>query len=89
MTFGLYRTWLYQIMTIAEMVIFKILYLYKYSNIAVMNEYFLTNFIILFNLVLIFYLTMIRICLGEHIRTRLYFRSYGRPHEVYKKVQIP
>ena len=49
MTFGLYRTWLYQIMIIAEMVIFKILYLYKYSNIAVMNEYFLTNFVTLFN----------------------------------------
>ena len=76
-------------MTIAEMVIFKILYLYKYSYIAIMNEYFLTNFIISFNLVVISYLTMIRICLKEESRTRNYFRYYGKPYEVYKKVYFP
>ena len=87
--FGMNRTSMYLILTVAEMVIFKILYLYKYSRIAVMNEYFLTHFTILFNLVIIFGFTIIRISLEENMRTRLYFFLFGKPYEVYKKVNFP
>ena len=80
---------MYFTLTVAEMVIFKTLYLYKFSSIAVLNEYFLTNFTILFNLVIIFVFTMIRICLNENLRTRIYFQLFGRAFEVYKKVKVP
>ena len=80
---------MYFLLTVAEMVIFKILYLYKYSSIAVMNEYFLTKFTILFNFVIIFGFTIIRICLEEYMRSRVYFRFFGKPYEVYKKVNVP
>ena len=80
---------MYFTLTVAEMVIFKIIYLYKYSSIAVLNEYFLTNFTILFNLLIIFVSTIIRICLNENVRSRLYFRLFGKAFEVYKKVEFP
>ena len=72
-----------------EMVMFKIVYIFKYSRIAAMNEYFLTRFITSFNFVVIFGFTIIRIVLKEHTGTRLYFYHFAKPYEVYKKVEIP
>ena len=87
--FGFVRTWQYIMLTLSEMVLFKILYLYKYSKIAVMDEYFLTNFVTFFNSITIFCFTVIRIQLGEHKKTRLYFQNFAEPFEIYRKVDFP
>ena len=77
------------LLTLAEMVIFKILYIYKFFVIAAMDEYFLTNFITLFNIMINFGFTIIRYSLGEHRRTRVYFYNFATPYEVYKRVIWP
>ena len=87
--FGLYRIVTHIALTMAEMVIFKILYLYKFSVIAAMDEYFLTNFVTIFNFMVNFGLTVVRISLGEHKRTRMYFYNFAEPNEVYIRVLYP
>ena len=87
--FGFWRTYMHSLLTITEMVLFKIVYIFKYSRIAAMNEYFLTCFITSFNFVVIFGITIIRILLKENTGTRRYFHQFAKPYEVYKKVEIP
>ena len=87
--FGVFRIFMHTSLTLAEMVIFKILYLYKFSVIAAMDEYFLTNFVTLFNLMINFGFTIVRISLGEHKRTRMYFYNFAMPFEVYERVLLP
>ena len=87
--FGVFRIFMHTVLTLAEMVIFKILYLYKFSVIAAMDEYFLTNFVTLFNLMINFGLTIVRISLGENKRTRMYFYNFAKPFEVYERVLVP
>ena len=76
-------------LTLSEMVILKILYLSKFSIIAAMDEYFLTNFITLFNVMINLGFGTIRVSLGEHKRTRIYFNNFAKPTDVYKKVAWP
>ena len=87
--FGLYRFATHFLLTLAEVVIFKIIYMYKFSVIAVMDEYFLTNFITSFNVLINFGLTIIRVWLNEHRRTKRYFDKFAKPYEVYKKIPWP
>ena len=87
--FGVFRIFMHIVLTLAEMVIFKILYLYKFSVIAAMDEYFLTNFVTIFNFMVNFGLTIVRISLGEHKRTRMYFYNFAEPNEVYVRVLYP
>ena len=87
--FGINRTFLYAMLTMSEMVIFKIIYLFKYSRIASINEYFLTNFVTFFNCSVILCFTVIRLQLGEHKMVRLYFNNFAEPYEVYSKVNFP
>ena len=87
--FGFYRTAVHYQLTMAEIVIFKILYMYKFSIIAAMDEYFLTNFITLFNVMINLGFGTIRVSLGEHKRTRIYFNNFAKPTDVYKKVAWP
>ena len=87
--FGFYRITMHILLTLAEMVILKILYMYKFSIIAAMDEYFFTNFITLFNILINFGFTIIRVTLGENRRTRIYFHNFGKPTEVYNRVKWP
>ena len=87
--FGFYRTAMHIQLTLAEMVIFKIIYLYKFSIIAAMDEYFLTNFITLFNVMINLGFATMRIALGEDKRTRIYFNNFANPTDVYRKVAWP
>ena len=87
--FGTIRAYMYVWMTSAEILIFKIVYMYNYSKISAMDEYFLTNFVTFFNIVIIFVFSMIRICLREHLRTRFYHWNFAEPFEVYRKVHFP
>ena len=87
--FGFYRILMHTFLTLAEMVIFKILYLYKFSIIAAMDEYFLTNFITLFNVMINLGFATMRISLGEDKRTRIYFNNFANPTDVYRKVAWP
>ena len=77
------------LLTISEMVIFKIFYMYKFSIIVAMDEYFFTNFVTLLNGVINVGLTIIRLLLGEHRRTRLYFHNFAEPSEFYDKLPWP
>ena len=87
--FGIYRIITHILLTLAEMVIFKILYMYKFSVIAIMDEYFLTHFLTLFNVLINLGLTTIRVWLNEHRRTSMYFRNHAKPNEVYKRIPWP
>ena len=87
--FGLHRFATHFLLTLAEVVIFKIIYMYKFSIIAAMDENFLTNLVTLLNCMINFEFTTIRISLGEHKRTRLYFRNFAKPTEFYDKIPWP
>ena len=69
--FGVIRTYMYVWVTCAEILVFKIIYMHNYSKISAMDEYFLTNFVTSFNILIIFVFSMIRICLKEHLRTTI------------------
>ena len=86
---GIHRIFTHILLTLSEMVIFKILYMYKFSIIVAMDEYFFTNFITLLNGLMHFGLTIIRYSLGEDKRTRLYFRNFAGPTEFYTKIYWP
>ena len=83
---GFYRILTQILLTLAEMVIFKILYMYKFSMIVGLDEYFFTNFVTLLNGMINAGLTIIRLSLGEHKRTRLYFHNFAKPNEFYNKL---
>jgi hypothetical protein len=87
--FGVYRILMHTLLTLAEMVIFKILYMYKFSVIAAMDEYFLTRFVTLFNVMINIGLTIIRVWLNENRRTIMYFRIFAKPTDVYKRIPWP
>ena len=87
--FGFHRFVTHVLLTLAEVVIFKIIYMYKFSIIAAMDEYFLTNLVTLLNCMITFGLATIRILLGEHRRTRMYFRNFAKPTEFYDKIPWP
>ena len=87
--FGIYRILMHTLLTLAEMVIFKILYMYKFSVIAAMDEYFLTNFLTSFNIMINFGSTIIRVWLNENRKTRMYFRKFSKPIDVYKRIPWP
>ena len=87
--FGLHRFHIHFLLTLAEVVIFKIIYMYKFSIITAMDEYFLTNFVTLLNCMINFGLATIRILLGEDRRTRMYFGNFGNPMEFYVTIPWP
>ena len=87
--FGFYRIFMHIMLTLAEMVIFKIVYMFKYSVIAALDEYFFTNFVTLCNVLINFIFAIIRITLGENKRTRIYFGKFAKPTDVYKRVPWP
>ena len=87
--FGVHRTLAHIVLTVAEMVIFKILYLHKFSMIASMDEYFFTNFVTLINLLINFGLTMIKFSLGEHRRSNTYLHIFASPIEIYNPIPWP
>ena len=87
--FGMSRIIMHIMLTLAEMMIFKILYMFKFSVIAIMDEYYLTHFLTLFNIMINFGLAIIRVWLNEHRRTKRYFDKFAKPYEVYKKIPWP
>ena len=87
--FGIYRILMHIMLTLEEMVIFKILYMFKFSIIAALDEYFFTNFVTLCNVVINFVFSIIRVTLGENKRTKMYFRSFAKPTDVYKRIPWP
>ena len=87
--FGIYRILMHIMLTLAEMVIFKIVYMFKFSIIAALDEYFFTNFVTLCNVVINFVFSIIKITLGENKRTKMYFRSFAKPTDVYERIPWP
>ena len=83
---GIHRILTHILLTISEMVIFKILYMYKFSTIVVLDEYFFTNLVTYLNGVINVGLAIIRISLGEQRRTILYFQNFAKPNEFYNKL---
>ena len=57
---------LFSVLLITEMIILKVLFIFKFSTLAAMNEYFLKNMIIMFNIVVITIHFIIRTTLNEH-----------------------
>ena len=54
---------------VAEMVMMKTLYIFNYSKIASMNEYFITKMLVLFNISIIFMNMISRLALREYEST--------------------
>ena len=87
--FGIYRILMHIMLTLAEMVIFKIIYMFKFSIIAALDEYFLTSFVTLCNAMINFVFSIIRITLGENKKTEVYFNSFAKPTDVLERVPWP
>ena len=87
--FGFYRILMHILLTLTEMVIFKIVYMFKFPIIAALDEYFFTNFITLCNVMINFVFAIVRITLGENKRTRIYYRSFAKPTDVYERIPWP
>ena len=87
--FCIYRILMHIMLTLAEMVIFKIVYMFKFSIIAALDEYFFTNFVTLYNAMINVVFSIIRITLGENKRTKMYFRSFAKPTDVYERIPWP
>ena len=85
----MHRALMHIILTIAEMVIFKILYLHKFSMIASMDEYFFTNFVTLINFMINFVFTIIKFSLGEHRRSNTFLHIFPNPIEVDNTIPWP
>ena len=83
------RLFMHIMLTMAEMVIFKIIYMFKFSMIAALDEYFFTNFVTIGNVMINFVFAIIRIILGESYRTKTYFLSFAKPIDVYEKIPWP
>ena len=62
----------YCLLTVTEMVLIQNLYIFKYSRIASINEYFLTFVLTSFNMVIVFGSLVIRIILKQHETNPLY-----------------
>ena len=87
--FGILRMITHMMLTLAEMVIFKIIYIFKFSTLVSMDEYFFTNFVTLLNFMINFGLIIMRYTLGEVYRTRMYFRMFAKPTEFYDRIPWP
>ena len=87
--FGIARMITHMMLTLAEMVIFKIIYIFKFSCLAAMDEYFFTNFVTLLNCMINLGLIIMRYTLGEVYRTRMYFRMFAKPTEFYDRIPWP
>ena len=59
----------YMSLIVAEMVMMKTLYIFNYSKIASMNEYFITKMLVLFNISIIFMNMISRLALREYEST--------------------
>ena len=57
---------LYLILCFTEMIIIKVIYIFKFSRIAAGNEYFITRILILMNFVIISIIVTIRITLKDY-----------------------
>ena len=87
--FGIARMVTHVMLTLAEMVIFKVLYKFKFSKLVAMDEYFFTNFLTLLNCLINFGLIILRYTLGEVYRTRMYFRMFAKPTDFYERIPWP
>ena len=66
-------------MTITEMVVMRCIYIYKFSRIAAMNEYFISTTLTLFNMVIIAINIILRLATREMETSPLYF--YHNPQQ--------
>ena len=57
---------LYFLLTSTEIIVLKVVYIYKFSTIAAVNEYFLKNILILFNITVIGIFIFILLTLKEY-----------------------
>ena len=64
-TYGAKITHLYLLLTSTEIIILKVFYIFKFSTIAAVNEYFLKTFLISLNIVVIGVNVVIRITMKE------------------------
>ena len=80
--YGAISCLLYIVLAITEMIILKVLYIFKFSTIAAVNEYFMKNILISFNVVMIGVNLIIRLTLKEHETSPHRFLSNLRPQNV-------
>ena len=64
---------LYFVLAITEIIIMKVIYIYKFSMITSMNEYFVTTLLILFNIVLV----------GISVTNHLIVKEYETSNHAY------
>ena len=89
LAFGSSGILIFNFLTITEIVVIKALYLYKYSRIAAMNEYFITSILTSFNLVMVAINVVTRLVLKEsHPLYNNGFNHHAQSPDFHKKVNL-
>ena len=85
--YGIVGTTLFMILTITEMIIMKVIYIHKFSKVAVMNEYFISTILVAFNIVISIFVISLRVILKEYVNTPTLYRYFDQQIEKRTDIQ--
>ena len=77
----------YLTLTVTEMTILKTIYIFKYSKIASMNEYFITNILVNVNKIFVLMNIFVRLILKEYESSPFlaYRNGHNQPTQLHKQ----
>ena len=78
----------YMILSITEIVVMKAIYIFKFSQIASMNEYIITTTLIFFNIIIILIIVVLRVTVKEYESSPIfaYSNKYNQRTDLHKYV---
>ena len=78
----------YMILSITEIVLMKAIYIFKFSRIASMNEYFITTTLILSNIVIILIIMVLRVTVKEYESSAMfgYYNKHNQGTDLHENV---
>ena len=78
----------YMILSITEIVVMKVIYIFKFSRIASMDEYFITTTLISFNIVIILIIMVLRVTVKEYESSAMfaYSNKYNQRTDLHENV---
>ena len=77
----------YGFFTMAEIITLKVLYIFHFSRIAVANEYFVSTFIIAWNILVISMIESVRLLSGE-LSNNLFVTTTPNTLNLYRVVNL-
>ena len=85
--YGIIGTTIFMILTITEMIIMKVIYIHKFSKVAVMNEYFISTILVAFNIFISILVISLRVILKEYVNTPTLYRYFDQQTETRSELQ--